>query len=113
MSSQNDDPSKYPALGRWMTWVDKPGSAMLIVKALAAVCVLLFVLNFFYDPHAKFGVENIYGFYGFYGFIMFTLLILAAKTLRMFIKRREDFYGRKAVDREDYPEHQLERRDHV
>lgn len=111
MAHHNDDPSTYPALGRMLTWVDKPGSAMKIVYALAALCALLLILNFFYDPHAHFGIENIPGFYGFYGFIMFTGLILAAKTLRIFIKRPENYYGDKAIDQETYPEEQLERDD--
>jgi len=71
---------------------------MLIVYALAILCFILFVLNFFYDPHAHFGAENIPGFYGFYGFIGFTGLILAAKTLRILIQRPENYYKEKAVD---------------
>jgi len=38
MAHHNDDPSNYPALGRALTWVDKPGSLELIIKAL---CVIL------------------------------------------------------------------------
>jgi hypothetical protein len=43
---------------------------------------------------------------------MFTALILAAKTLRIFIKRPEDFYGEKAIDGESYPEEELEQVGH-
>ena len=43
---------------------------------------------------------------------MFTALILAAKTLRIFIKRPEDFYGEKAIDCESYPEEELEQVGH-
>ena len=56
--------------------------------------------------------QNVPGFYGIYGFVMFTLLILVAKTLRIFIKRPEDYYGKAAVDSEDYPAAQLEQIDH-
>jgi hypothetical protein len=42
---------------------------------------------------------------------MFTALILAAKTLRIFIKRPENYYGDKAIDIEDYPADQLEKVD--
>ena len=42
---------------------------------------------------------------------MFTALILAAKTLRIFIKRPENYYSKAAVDSEDYPAAQLEKVD--
>lgn len=93
-------------------WVDKPGSAMKIVWALAVACLLLFLADFTYEKHGHFDVENLPGFFAGYGFIMFTGLILAAKGLRVLIKRREDFYGDKAVDREDYPEAELGKVDH-
>jgi hypothetical protein len=43
---------------------------------------------------------------------MFTALILAAKSLRFFIQRPEDYYGDSAIDREEYPPEQLEKVDH-
>jgi hypothetical protein len=108
-----DDPSTYPALGRALTWVDKPGSDKKIVWALIAVCLVLFLLDFTYEKHGEFKVEFIQGFYAFYGFVMFTGLILAVRVLRYFIKRPEDYYGDKAVDPEEYPTDQLEIRDNA
>jgi hypothetical protein len=110
--TDNDDPASYPALGRALTWVDKPGSANKIFWALAIFCGLLFIADFTYEKHGKFMVENIPGFFGVYGFVMFSLLILSVKVLRYFIKRPEDFYGDKTIDSEAYPEDQLERLDH-
>lgn len=101
-----------PALGRMMLWVDKPGSVNKIVWGLAALCLVLFLLDFTYDSHGHFAVEAIPGAYGIYGFVMFTALILAAKALRFFIKRPEDYYGDKAVDAEEYPADQLGKVDH-
>ena len=108
----DDNPEKYPPLGRALTWVDRPGNVDKIVYALAAVCGLLFLADFLYHKHPHFAVEEIPGFYGIYGFVMFTGLILAAKALRFFIKRREDYYGDKAIDREDYPEEGLDKVDY-
>lgn len=109
MSEHPETPDTYPALGRLLTWVDKPGSGTKIFYALAALCAVLFLLSFTYDRHGHFEVEHWPGFFGGYGFVMFTLLILAAKTLRIFIKRPEDYYGDKAIDSEAYPEDQLGR----
>ena len=83
-----DDPASYPALGRALLWVDKPGSANKIFWALAALCLVVFLLDFTYDKYGHFDVEYYPGFYGFYGFVMFTGLILAAKALRVLIKSR-------------------------
>lgn len=105
----NDDPAKYPALGRLLLWVDRPGSATTVFRALAALCVVMFLADFTYEKHGHFEIENLPGFFGIYGFVMFTGLIIAAKTLRIFIKRPEDFYKDKAVDTEDYPADQLEK----
>ena len=107
-----DDPALYPPLGRALMWVDKPGSANKLFWGLAIICLVLFTLDFTYKKYGKFTVEEIPGFFGVYGFVMFTLLILAAKGLRVLIKRPEGFYGDKTIDTEAYPEDQLERIDH-
>ena len=112
MNKPNDNPANYPRLGRMMMWVDKPGSANKIFWALAIACVLLFLADFAYEKHGHFHIEEIPGFYGIFGFVMFTALILAAKTLRILIKRPEGYYGDKVVDAEDYPEDQLDKVDH-
>lgn len=112
MSDHKETPDSYPALGRMLLWVDKPGSATKIFWALAVVCGLLFLVDFTYEKHGHFDVENLPGFFGIYGFVMFTGLILAAKGLRTLIKRDEDFYGDKAIDREEYPETGLGKVDH-
>lgn len=108
-SKKPDNPDTYPALGRMMMWVDKPGSATKIIYALVVVCILLGLADFTYHKHDHFEIERFPNFYGFYGFVMFTALILAAKLLRRVIKRPEDYYGDKAVDSETYPEDQLDK----
>jgi len=112
MSDRHDDPSTYPALGRWMTWVDRPGSATKIFRGLIVVCVLVVLADLTYTPYGYLPMEKWFGFYAGYGFVMFTVLILLAKGLRVLIKRREDYYGDKAVDQEDYPDDGTDRREH-
>jgi hypothetical protein len=74
-------------------WLDDPRNVRKIVRALVVVCVLLVLLDFFYDKHAHFDPENWFGFYGFYGFIGCVGLVLAAKELRRLVMRPEDYYG--------------------
>jgi len=101
-----------PFLGRMMTWVDRPGSANKIFWALVVVCIGLFLADFTYKKYGAFAVESIPGFFGFYGFVMFTGLILLSKGLRVLIKRPEDYYGDKAIDREEYPAEQCDKVDY-
>ncbi|KPU83986.1 hypothetical protein JI58_06405 [Marinosulfonomonas sp. PRT-SC04] len=112
MSARKENTDGFPALGRMLLWVDRPGSANKIFWALAVICGLLFLVDFTYEKHGYFDVESLPGFFGVYGFVMFTGLILAAKGLRVLIKRREGFYGDKAVDCEDYPEAELDKVDY-
>jgi len=109
MDKKTENTDSLPPLGRALTWVDRPGSANKIFWGLAVACVLIFLASFTFEAHGHFEVEHIPGFYAVYGFVMFTGLILAAKLLRVFIKRPEDYYGDKAVDSEDYPADQLDR----
>ena len=113
MAHEHDtDPAKLPTLGRVLLWVDKPSSATRIFWGLAAFCGFLFLLDFTYAKHGHFEMEEIPGAYGFYGFVCFSFIILAAKAWREVIKRPEDYYGDKAVDREDYPEDQIDKVTH-
>jgi hypothetical protein len=107
-----DNPSSYPPLGRALMWFTNPANAGKIFFALIGICLLTFLADFTYKKYGHFAVEYIPGFYAAYGFVMFAGLILAAKTLRVFIKRPEDFYGDKAIDRESYPEAELEQVGH-
>ncbi|MEM9601367.1 MAG: hypothetical protein AAGA11_00770 [Pseudomonadota bacterium] len=74
------------------TWFDKPENVRKIIWALGIVCAALFLADFFYHKHAHFAVENVFGFYALYGFIMCVLLVLAAKLMRVFLMRDEDYY---------------------
>jgi len=82
-------------------WLDDPRNVRKIVYALVAVCVLLVVLDLFYDKHAHFEAENWFGFYGFYGFVCCVGLVLAAKQLRRLVMRPEDYYGEGDGDDDD------------
>jgi len=107
MDKKTDDPDTYPALGRALLWVDKPGSVNKIFGALAVACAGLFIYGFTFPLTGIFIAERIPGFFAIYGFVMFTGLVLFAKLMRVFIKRPEDYYGNKAVDSEVYPPEEL------
>ena len=42
----------YPILGRWISWVDKPGSNQKIFYILIILCIASFGLEWTYEKHA-------------------------------------------------------------
>lgn len=112
-NKRQEDISGYPKLGQMFHWVDRPGNATKLVRILIGLCIVVFLLNFTYSGKGHYSAENIPGFYAAYGFIAFTFIIFAAKALRTLIKRPENYYGKKVVDAEEYPDAELEKIDHV
>jgi hypothetical protein len=72
--------------------LDDPGNVTKIVWTLVAVCVALFFADAFYHKHGYFAIEHVFGFYGLFGFIVCVALVLAAKWMRTFLMRPEDYY---------------------
>lgn len=73
-------------------WLDDPGNVTKIVWTLVAVCGALFFADAFYSKHGYFAIEHVFGFYGLFGFIVCVALVLAAKWMRTFLMRPEDYY---------------------
>lgn len=79
-------------------WLDNPANIKLIVWALAIVCVLLFLADFFYHKHGHFDFEQWPGFYAWYGFLSYCTIVLTAKQIRKLIGRDESFYEKEDSD---------------
>ena len=73
-------------------WLDEPGNVKRIIWALFAVCAALFLADAFYHKHSYFEAENFFGFYAIFGFVVCVALVLAAKGMRVFLMRSEDYY---------------------
>ena len=57
-----------------------------------AVLAATVAAGVFIEPHPHFAFEKLFGFYALYGFLACAALILAAKALGLFLKRRDDYY---------------------
>ncbi len=71
---------------------DKPENVRLVLRILAASCVLLILADFIYHRHVIHAWESVWGFYCLYGFVACVLLVLAAKEMRKVLMRDEDYY---------------------
>ena len=75
-------------------WLDRPGSVAWVTRTVYAICALLFLADLAYHKHPHFAAESWFGFYGIFGLAACVLLVLAAKGMRMLLKRDEDYYDR-------------------
>ena len=75
-------------------WIEKRKNVVLMVRILLAVSIVLLLLDLVIHRHDLFSWEGWFGFYGFYGFVACVALVFAAKLLRKFVMRPEDYYDR-------------------
>lgn len=73
-------------------WLDKSENVTKIFYALIAICIALGAFDFFYHKHVYFSWEELPNFYGFFAFVGCIALVLAAKVIRVYLKRAEDYY---------------------
>ena len=75
-------------------WADKPDNQRLIRRVLYVACALLVVVDFVVHRHIYTDIERVPAFYPLYGFVALVGVVMAAKGLRYFVKRNEDYYDR-------------------
>ena len=73
-------------------WIERKTTIKGILYGLFIICFALFVADAFYHKHIVFEVQSLFGFYAIFGFFMCVGLVLAAKVLRLFLMRDEDYY---------------------
>ncbi|MCP4111191.1 MAG: hypothetical protein GY749_37645 [Desulfobacteraceae bacterium] len=71
---------------------DKPENVKRLLVIFYISLVLLLAADFFIHKHAEFPWEEAPGFFAAYGFVSCVMLIFIAKILRIFIKRKENYY---------------------
>ncbi len=88
-----DDRPDHPAARVLFGWVDAKSTPGLFLVGVAALAVLLFVIDLFTDRHEYFHFAEGLGFYGFWGFCAFALAVLSGWPLGALLRRSEDYYG--------------------
>ena len=73
-------------------WIERKTTIKSILYGLFIICIALFVADAFYHKHISFEMQSLFGFYAIFGFFMCVGLVLAAKVLRLFLMRDEDYY---------------------
>lgn len=108
---QDDNRISNSIIVRSLRWVDDRKKVDKFFWGLVVFGLLLTLLDLFYKKKTYFDVEYLFGFYAIYGFFMCTALVIAAKAMRIFLQRGEDYYAPKDVESEAHPEHDMDRRE--
>lgn len=73
---------------------DNPRNVKRLLLIFYILLALLLIIDFFIHKHADFPWEGAVNFFAAYGFVSGVLVILVAKLLRTFVKRKEDYYDK-------------------
>ena len=73
-------------------WLVRAKTIKLLWVIFIAILVLTIVAELFIHKHEYFGIDGSFGFYGWYGFITCVAMVVGAKFLGNFLKRKDDYY---------------------
>ncbi len=73
-------------------WFYKKSSIKKIWVAAAVVLLLTVLIELVVTLHPHFRIESIFAFHAVYGFLTCVAMIIFAKILGVFIKRKDDYY---------------------
>lgn len=75
-------------------WLDDKRNVDKVYWGVWAICAVLLLVEPLVHKHGEFAFEGLFGFHGWYGLVACVALVLAAKGLRVLLKRPEDYYER-------------------
>lgn len=74
-------------------WLVRPGSIRILWRVFIAILALTVAADFFVPHEPYFGIDGYFAFNAWFGFLACAALIIFAKGLGAFLKRRDDYYG--------------------
>jgi hypothetical protein len=73
-------------------WLVRPETIRLLWRVGSVVLALLVLGDFLIHGHPTFGIDGTFGFHAWYGFFTCVGMVLFAKALGVFLKRRDTYY---------------------
>ncbi|GAB2509023.1 hypothetical protein [Microbulbifer agarilyticus] len=83
--------------GEKQDFFDNPNNIRNMLRVFYVICALLFAADFVVHRHTEFRFEGLPGFYPIYGFVGCVILVFAAKWMRTFLMRPEDYYDKREL----------------
>lgn len=75
-------------------WLARPRTIKLLWRLFIAVLAGMVLFDLVVEHHPYFSLEGSFGFGAWFGFISCVILIVFAKGLGFFLKRRDTYYER-------------------
>lgn len=73
-------------------WLVRPGTIRMLWRGGFVVLGLLVLGDLLVYVHPAFGIDGTFGFYAWYGLLTCVAMVLFAKALGLFLKRRDTYY---------------------
>jgi len=73
-------------------WLVRKKSIQLLWRGGMVILLLLVLADFFIHAHPYFGIDGTFGFYSWFGLITCVGMVLFAKALGIFLKRKDSYY---------------------
>lgn len=81
--------------------LDSPHTVKQILRVFYVICGALFALDLLLSRHTIHMLEAIPGFYAIFGFVSCVALVVAARWMRTFLLRDENYYDGELEDGDD------------
>lgn len=91
--SRTPDDGIHPMSRVLFGWTEKKGIGGIIFWGMAALSVILVLLDLVVPRHEKVGIANAVGFYALWGFGAFSFVVLMGWPLGKLLRRDENYYG--------------------
>ena len=74
-------------------WLVRPKTIRYLWIGSAGVLAITVLLQLVIDIKGHFTVDSYFGFFAAFGFLSCVAMVVVAKLLGIFLKRRDDYYG--------------------
>lgn len=74
-------------------WLSRPENVRRLWRAFVVVLALTVAAQFLVPVHGHFAVEEWPAFSALFGFLACVCMVLVARLIGFFLKRRDDYYG--------------------
>jgi len=73
-------------------WLVKPETIRWLWRGGYVILALVVFADFFIHTHAYFQIDGSFGFYAWYGLVVCIGMVILAKALGIFLKRKDTYY---------------------
>ncbi|WP_136037985.1 hypothetical protein [Candidatus Colwellia aromaticivorans] len=73
-------------------WLVRAKTVRLLWRGGIAILFLLVIADFFVHAHPYFQIDGTFGFYSWFGLVVCAGMVVFAKALGVFLKRKDTYY---------------------